>query len=192
MKTWNYVPLENALSGRQQYVIDGARALGVDVRAVRHDVATSTCFEKAGILGWTPERVVKAVFLHDSAGRMSGFVFPEFGTDKPTYVSARDVLPRLIGISRSRAKEYRNHLCPPGMELGTCTPFVPEDAFRNSGLQEIFVHETFSDEIVDISIGGVGELAHRTSLHLPYRAIRGILSYRFGDKIKGVDLFEKV
>jgi hypothetical protein len=57
---------------------------------------------------------------------MSGFVFPEFGTDKPTYVSARDVLPRLIGISRSRAKEYRNHLCPPGMELGTCTPFVPE------------------------------------------------------------------
>ena len=57
----DYVPLEQALHGNQMYVVEAAGVLGIDVRAVRHDVATDTCFEKAELLGWLPTRVVKAV-----------------------------------------------------------------------------------------------------------------------------------
>ncbi|MBS3076934.1 hypothetical protein J4233_01545 [Candidatus Pacearchaeota archaeon] len=184
----DYVPLEQALHGNQMYVVEAAGVLGIDVRAVRHDVATDTCFEKAELLGWLPTRVVKAVFFH-RGGEMHGFVFPELGVWKPTYLDTRVVLPTLLGVSRSRAKDYRNHICPEGMEFGTCTPFVFEDSFAELGgrLSGVFIHEIpgLDAETVDISIGGFGDVAHRTSVHLPYSGIHKILEYKFGgERIK--------
>ena len=61
-----YISLEKVLHEKQKYVADISEKLGIDVLAVKHDVFTDTCFEKADILGWNPENVVKAVFFHDN------------------------------------------------------------------------------------------------------------------------------
>lgn len=182
-----YIPLEDVLGEEQRYVADAVRALEVQIKAVRHDKATDTCFEKAAILGWPARRIVKAVFLHDE-DKMYGFVFPELGTDKPVYLSSKEVLPRILDITRSQAKSYRNGICPSGMEFGTCTPFVPERELEtpDARLKQIFIHHlpSLEAELVDISIGGFGPEAHKTSVHLPYGAIHDILRYRFREKIR--------
>lgn len=188
----SYRRLEDVLGSGQEYVSSVAGELGIDVRAVWHEAMTDTCFEKAEILGWDSRRVVKAVFLHKDR-EMYGFVFPELGAEKPLSVSAKDVLPSLLGISGKQAKKYRNSVCPEGMEFGTCTPFVPEDAF-NQGLSRLYIHNfsDIEDQVVDISIGGSGEGAHKTSLHLPYEGIYDILERRFGDRVQKAELFTNI
>jgi len=178
-----YINLEEALYGGQKYVL----AYKDSVRAVEHDKVTDTCYEKAELLKWSPERVIKALFFHTNL-EMYGFVLPEFGRR----FSPKKIFPRILGISRTQSEKFRNHLCPEGMEYGTCSPFILERSFSKDGFKGIFIHDSkyLEDTIVDISIGGIGEKAHRVSLHLPYSIIYKILYHQFGDKIKKMDLFE--
>ncbi|MBD3164774.1 hypothetical protein GF323_06250 [Candidatus Woesearchaeota archaeon] len=187
------IELKTVLSQGQEYVADATVALGVEVIAVEHDKATNTCHEKAAILGWDAEQVVKAVFFYRGE-EMYGFVFPELGSkDKPLYLPAKEIIPRVLGISKNQAKKFNNSYCPEGMEYGTCTPFVLQQSFsaEERRLIRMLVHDRTSldNKIVDISIGGAGDTAHRTSVHLPYRGIYDILHHTFGDKIRKVELF---
>ena len=48
-----------ALHAEQQYIDTLSRQLGIPYSLKEHDRATSTCHEKAELLGWPAERVVK-------------------------------------------------------------------------------------------------------------------------------------
>lgn len=56
------------------------------------------------------------------------------------------------------------------------------------GIAALFIYDfpTLDKAIVDISLGGQGELAHKVSLHLPYVGIYDILKSQFGAKIQKV------
>ncbi len=178
------INLRDILQAGQIYVAELSEELGLDVKVVKHEFATDTCFEKADLLGWESNRVVKAVFFHRE-DISYGFIFPELGTkDSSKYINKKEVFPNLIGCSRKEAKNFKNSYCPSGMEKGTCTPFVLEDSFEK-GLERLFIYDIpqLDDQLVDISMGGYGEEAHKTSLHLPYKGIYKILNSKFGDKI---------
>ncbi len=182
------INLRAALSEGQDYVAEVGEELSVDVQAMRHELATTTCYEKADLLGWDVERIVKVIFFRGE-GKLYGLVFPELGTSEdPERFSKKD-LGAVLGYDKEQMSSISNSACPEGMEYGTCTPFVPDYVFEDDGysslLVKIFVHDApwLDNQIVDISIGGEGEEAHKTSLHLSYSGIYDILERRFGDKI---------
>lgn len=90
----------------------------------------------------------------------------------------------------------RNECIPSSMESGTCTPFVSfaemhlnplERGKINDlygGIRAVFIHDepSLDEKLVDISVGGRGAEAHKTSLHLPYKAIYKILVAAYGEK----------
>ncbi|MCL5018197.1 MAG: hypothetical protein M1416_00305 [Candidatus Pacearchaeota archaeon] len=190
------INLRDALNGRQFYVAELSEKFGIEIRAVRHDVATDTCFEKAELLGWPADRIVKAIFVHKDED-FYGFVFPELGKESPRHLDIKETLPKVIDVSKKQAKDFRNSYCPDGMEYGTCTPFVLEDSFSErkiKKLRKIFIHEMNYQEssLADISIGGFGENAHKTSLHIGYSDIYKILKENFGDRIVKTNLFDNI
>jgi len=188
------INLRDILNAGQFYVAELSEKLGIEIKAVKHEIATNTCFEKADLLGWEPERIVKAIFFHRDDD-VYGFVFPELGKECPLKIDIKEVLPRVINISRKQAKSFKNSYCPEGMEYGTCTPFVFEDEFNKAnGLEKIFIHDIpeINQKLIDISIGGFGERAHKTSLHLNYEGIYQILNYKFGDAIIKTNLFDNI
>ena len=185
-----YVPLEKVLHEEQGYVLDGIRKFGIEVYGVFHDVPTTTCFEKARILGWKPERVVKSIYLH-KGGDFYGFIFPELGKEKSLILDSREVLPKILGITKSQSKKFGSHFFPYGMEKGTCTPF----AYKNHLPKRIFLHNFpgIDEEFVDISVGGFGESFHKMSAHIKYGDLYRLLRHTLGDRIEKLDFgFEKV
>lgn len=191
--TLNYIDLECVLQPGQKYVQEIAERLEIKVKAVQHERATDTCFEKADLLGWNPERVIKAVLLSkEQDDFFYGFVFPELGTrEEPQHIVKKEVLPELLGITKSEAKKFRNFYPPAKIEFGTSTPFLPEELFLEEGVRRKFIKKLFvhgrpslDDQLVDISIGGFGEQAHKISLHLKYKDVYEILHYKFGEKIE--------
>lgn len=162
------------------YVPRIALAKGIPIHMARHSIATDTCYEKAELLGWDPERIVKAVYFSDG-GKMVGVITPEFGAPIPV----KELLRAGLGLSGSRAKRYRvSSQTPVGMEHGTCSPFPYEGSMEMEISDLVIVdHPSIDDTLVDISVGGTGEEAHKTSMHLPYGGIHTILRERFGDRI---------
>ncbi|MCK9595678.1 hypothetical protein M0R19_00645 [Candidatus Pacearchaeota archaeon] len=191
-----YLNLEEVLQPKQKYVQELSSKIRIDIKAVEHEIATNTCFEKAELINWPAERVVKAIFFYKE-DLLYGFIFPELGTkDSPKYIDSKEIFPRILGCTKKQSKKFSNSYCPEGMEHGTCTPFVLDDSFQNPGkrLTNIFIHDfkELKNKLVDISIGGFGERAHKISLHLPYEGIYEILNYKFGDKIQKINLFENL
>lgn len=184
------INLRDTLNAGQFYVAELSEKLGIEIKAVEHKEATSTCFEKAGILGWEPKRIVKAIFLHDD-DNLYGFVFPELGTPDSRSKIRSKKINELFG-----KPSLANSVLPEGMEYGTCSPFVFEDAFDNEKipLKKIYFHkfEDLNKKVVDISIGGFGEKAHKTSLHLKYEDIYNLLANQFGGRICEYDLVTKI
>lgn len=159
----------------QHYLLDHIRKGKVVV--VEHSRPTDTCKEKIDLLNresdkkdWRLEQAVKALYFSDSQGRLYGFVTPELG--------GRVDVKRHVGKKLCLAS-----LVPAGMELGTCTPFLGEEHFPPNGpVQRLFVHQMpeLDDLTVDLSIGGIGEYAHRVSVWASYGLMREILVARFG------------
>lgn len=79
----------------------------------------------------------------------------------------------------------KNESIPASMESGTCTPFLCwKEMYSNrlergkindvyGGVQALFIHDepSLNDKLVDISVGGRGEEAHKVSLHLVYMTV---------------------
>jgi hypothetical protein len=176
--------LRDILQTGQFYVVEARDKFGINVKAIKHEVATDTCFEKADLLGWDFERIVKAVFFHKK-DISYGLIFPELGErDFPSHIT-KEIISEVFNITKTQAKKFKNSYCPNGMEYGTCTPFILEDSFEK-GLERIFIYDypELNNKLVDISIGGEGEEAHKISLHLKYEDIYKILKYQFGDRIE--------
>ncbi len=181
------INLRDILNEGQFYVVWLSDKLGINVKAVKHKIFTNTCFEKANLISWDSERVIKAVFF-SRENNVYGFVFPELGKEIPTKID-KEIFQKTLDVSKKQAKDFRNSYCPEGMEYGTCTPFVLENAFEKihegKKLEKIFICDfpKINKQLVDISIGGFGEEAHKISVHLNYEDIYTILHSKFGNKI---------
>jgi prolyl-tRNA editing enzyme YbaK/EbsC (Cys-tRNA(Pro) deacylase) len=167
-----------------EYVSALAKEFGISPIIIQHPRATSTCYEKAELLGWQPQRVVKAIYAAVDDD-ICGFIFPELGQK----LTEEDV-KRFYSQAGAETEEYYLQMSkwyiPQSMEIGTCTPFLLESDMKI--VDHIFVREvpSLDDQIVDISIGGKGQQAHRTSMHLPYSGIHRILSAKYGERIHKV------
>ena len=170
------------LHPEQQYVDDIARKLGIEYTVLKHDRATVTCAEKAGLLGWNVERVVKALYFHtgnfDDA--LIGIITPEFGV-----LDHRKIISKALGMDTKTAYRYStNGFMPSGMSKGTCTPFPTESAMEKEiGQLVIITHPAVVEHVVDISLGDHFDEPHKTSMHISYDGIHKILKEKFGDRI---------
>lgn len=187
--------LEQVLGPERSYVSSYAKKLGFTINPVFHDFITYTCKEKIELLkkthpqgNWTNEMAVKALYGTIDQ-EIYGFVFPELGKLITTTVVGKVFADLDLDPPFSSRFEISSRDTPEGMDSGTCTPFA--SAKEMSRLSRIFVHEqpSLDEQIIDISIGGKGDEAHKVSLHLPYKAIFAILHQRYGEKVKKVDFF---
>ncbi len=194
------INLRDVLDGRQFYVAEISEKLGINVKAVRHDIVTNTCFEKLDILddSWSADRIVKAVFFGTN-GNLYGLVFPELGTRENQRRIKKTDLGRAVGLTKKQINGFYNSILPEKMEMGTCTPFVLEDAFNREDdgymipLKKIIIYEPLrtDNRVIDISIGGYGDEAHKTSLQLPADGMCKIMRSKFGENISFADFFNQ-
>jgi hypothetical protein len=96
---------------------------------VTHPEKTSTCFEKAELLGWDPLNVIKALYFEDIVtGALYATVVPETGC----FVDVA-VLSEILGVT-TPAQLRKASSFPRNMERGTCSPFVtPVDLAGHGG-----------------------------------------------------------
>lgn len=176
------------LHQEQKYVTDIAKMRGIDARLVHHSRATDTCAEKLGLLretghaGFELDQIVKAIYVHDD-GHVVGIVAPELAEIIPI----KELLQSGLDMSKKESKRYTtNGYVPSEMERGTCTPFPCESAVgEGKDISHILIvsHDPIDRKLVDISVGGKGEDAHRASLHIPYFGIYAVLTEKFGDGV---------
>ena len=178
-------PVINSLSHLgQQYIKHLSKELSIETKLVSHQRATNTCYQKAELLGWQPNRIVKAIYAAVDEDICS-FVFPELGKKL-----TEDDVKRFYAQAGAETEEYYLQISkwyiPQSMEMGTCTPFIPESDIKI--IDYIFIQDLpeLDEQIVDVSIGGKGKQAHKTSMHLPYSGIYQILKAQYGDKIHKV------
>jgi hypothetical protein len=196
-----YISLQNILQFGQEYILDYAKKFNKEIYAVKHEIATDTCFEKAKLLDWDDvRRVVKTVFLYGSKeenkGKFYGFIAPELGKEGNPLRFENPLIKRIFQEDKKKAKsmmDLKNKTFPLGMERGTCGPIIPDFYFNGDGLTGTLDMLYFWDlpelnkEFVDISIGGYGEEAHRISVHLKYENLYECLKWKFP---KGIQKFD--
>ena len=167
------------LMKEQKYAIDLADKLGVPYSLKIHEVPTQTCKDKAELLNWPLERMVKTIYFKNKE-HVVGVVTPEYGTQ----INVKDIFPQIFeGVSKKKAKGYTTSYLPKGMTYGTCTPFFCED---EDNIDAILVKHSpaLDKELVDISIGGTKTEDMKKSMHIEYSGIYKILKEKFGDKVK--------
>ena len=157
-----------------------------------HGTVTNNCFQKLDVLReatgkvWKPHQVVKALyFFRPSDESYVCFITPELGSSSPRFGELKPHIADLLGVSKTQAAKYRireEYPFPRGMEHGTCPPF-PDDDLVSVPVRGFIIndYEKSRGKVVDISIGGHGNLAHRTSAHLEFGLIEKILREEFGD-----------
>jgi hypothetical protein len=145
---------------------------------MHYDERSSSCGHKARISGLDIEDVYRILIVEDPQYCKFGIVthgkgeidlgklFSTFGEENWFFS-----VPKSVRLAKEPIS---------GMEWGTCTPCLGR---HNIGELSFIVFEdpetVGSDRIVDISIGGKGELAHRLSARI-----------RYGDIIEQVSLLE--
>jgi prolyl-tRNA editing enzyme YbaK/EbsC (Cys-tRNA(Pro) deacylase) len=172
-----------ALHEEQRYIDELSRKLGFSYCLREHESATSTCHEKASLLGWPVDRVVKALYLHtgDFNDGLVGIITPETGK-----IDMKDILMKGLGFSLEQAKRFGvNGYTPSGMSKGTCTPF-PKESVMSQEISHLIIvrHAPIEHELVDISMGDEFPAPHKVSMHISYNAIRSILEARFPGQVR--------
>lgn len=176
------------LHEEQDYVRFWADKLRINFKIVEHPVATNTCREKADLLSrtfgaWPEERVVKANYYFNQ-GRYVGVVLPG-----PVKFSTGKNLPELLGVSRTFAEGFVFNGLPKGMDYGTATPLALRSSVLSGEIEKLLLFEE-GDKLVDISLGGFGDEAHKISMHIMFYGIRDISLKEFGgERIK---IFNKI
>ena len=168
------------LHEEQAYVTKLARQFGLVAELQHHNEVTNTCYEKAKLLGWDPERVIKTVYFFNGEEAI-GVITPELGRK----IDQKNLFSEVLNISRRQAGRYLiNGYVPPGMNPGTCTPFPLESTVGSEIGRLIFMdHPPIEKQLSNVSIGGEGEEAHKVSMHIRYGGIFEILKEHFGDNV---------
>jgi len=168
------------MHSEQLYITKIADRLGVRYKIVHHDIATITCKEKADLLRWPVDRIIKAIYLHPGDySALTAIVAPELGR-----LDYQKIISKSLGITPMVASNYTNGYMPTGMSRGTCTPF-PRESSMVSEIEKIIVYDypKIDEELVDISLGDDFEDPFKVSMHISYKGIREILQEQFREKI---------
>ena len=177
--------LKSLLNPEINYVWELAHHHKIPVNIVKHNTPTKTCYQKAELLGWEPQRVVKAIYAAVDED-ICGFIFPELG-QRLTEDDVKRHYQQIGANSEEFYLQVNNWYIPKSMEIGTCTPFVSESEMKL--IDHIFIKDvpSLDQQIIDISVGGKGEQARKTSMHLPYSGIYEILKAKYDGKIHKVN-----
>ena len=181
-----YKEREYKLPKEQSYIEEIADAKGIEAKLMHFDEESSSCNHKAKLLTkktgvpLVKDDCVKAVYLQH-ATQLVCIVKPDFGG----HVHHKEILMQAFdSMTYRQAKKYtRTDRFPKEcMEAGTCTP-LPPDYMLDLYVSHFLVADCPWKKDADISVGGIGKLAHKTSLVLPYRAIGHILREKVPSKV---------
>jgi hypothetical protein len=170
-----------------EYLGTHFRSHGFELRVVSHPRATTTCFEKAELLGWDPLNVIKALYFEDQVThRLFAVVVPETGC----FVDMARI-GRIAGITEP-GRLRKSSTFPRNMERGTCSPFLTEaDLVAAGGLVERIWFDTGSllgkrngGLLDDFSFG----LDHRFSVQLGYAHAYDLLRARYPGVITDAEI----
>jgi prolyl-tRNA editing enzyme YbaK/EbsC (Cys-tRNA(Pro) deacylase) len=152
------------------------------VTLMHYDEQSSSCEHKARISGLDIEDIYRMVIVDGSQFCKFGIVthgkgkidieklFSTFGEEHGMFSS-----PENIKIAKEPIT---------GMEWGTCTPCLGKHNIDELTFVVFDDPETVgADRIVDISIGGIGEIAHRLSARIRYGDIIDQLSLLDSSKV---------
>ncbi len=170
----------------QDYVLEAADTLGLELKLVEHASVTTTCAEKTALIGWPLERIVRALYFSDRE-QMVGVVLPA----SCGRLDAVSLFRQRLQLGRRQAKRLSMDRLPYGMDSGACTPFPPTACLGDRPpLVKLIVHQApeLSGVWVDISLGGSGDSARTRSGHLHYDSILTILEKALPGLAVGVDL----
>ena len=162
------------LHPKQEYVQRHLQQLGI-VPTGRTYEQERTGTEKSQVLG--DAATIVCVFYFGREGEYYGIA----SASKAQQLSQRRILKEVLGIPTSQGRRYDlNSGYPAWMEAHTTTPWLLESS-AGKEIRAIILDESI-DAIAtaDISVGGFGDLAQRTSMHLPGWSIYQILMQQFG------------
>jgi prolyl-tRNA editing enzyme YbaK/EbsC (Cys-tRNA(Pro) deacylase) len=172
---WHSLKIDEMLKD-MPYLLDMIKAGKATL--MHYDEKSSSCEHKARISGLGIEDVYRMMIVEDSQHCKFGIVthgqgkidlqnlFSTFGEEHGLFSAPESIRPAKEPIT--------------GMEWGTCTPCLGKHNIDELAFVVFHDPEIVGvDRIVDISIGGAGETAHRLSLRI-----------RYGDIIEQISLLD--
>lgn len=189
-REWKQCGMDSRLEGlpHLERLIKEEKAL-----VVLCDVESSSARDKAMILDCYSDDIVKALYANRIRGEDHYMVVCR-GADQ---IKLKRLLARqkdVEGLLLEMCYEL-----PPGMQCGTCTPFMPQsvaDSLRMIAVEDpAFVPRSYGGaalgpigrNYVDVGIGGTDELALKLSAHMLYSDLAASLLQAYGDRIKLLD-----
>jgi len=167
-------PPAMGLHQEQEYVQRHLQELGL-APTWRTYEREKTGTEKAQVLG--DAATIVCIFYFGREGEYYGI-----GTaSKAQQLSQRRILKEVLDIPTSQGRRYDlKGGYPAWMEAHTTTPWILESSACTE-IKAIILDESI-DAITtaDISVGGLGDLAQRTSMHVPGWSIYQTLARQFG------------
>ncbi|MEK6841098.1 MAG: hypothetical protein AABX45_00700 [Nanoarchaeota archaeon] len=179
------------------YILDLAIRYELHFHIVSHSERTSTCQEKADITGLPLERVIKGVYLEDvKTKNVYSLAIP----GNKTYNKLK--LAEYININQDEAESRirKSKWLPMHIEFGTVHPFVNCKSFNhpygNGKLECILFDKDHLEKrrgngLDDFSFTthpSTGYDNHRLSIQINYQHAYVILSTRFPEKVKAIEL----
>ncbi len=159
------------------------------------DRAARTSRDKAMILDCYSNDIVKTIYAKRIGGT-DHYMVVCTGADQIR-------LKRLFARSESGLELDFAPEPPPGMQYGTCSPFMPQSVARLISIIGVedpdFVPRSYGETVlgpigrnfVDVTFGGTDELALRLSVHMLYSDLVASLERAHGDKIRLLDYIHK-
>ena len=163
-----------------------------------HSKATSTCQEKADITGLPLERVIKGIYLEDSKEeKVYALAIP----GNKTYVKSKLAEFLCIKDDEVDSRIRKSRWLPVHIEFGKVHPFVNSKSlnfpYGNGKLECILFDKDYIDKrmnkdgLDDFSFTthpSTGYDNHRLSIQMNYHSAFIILSTRFPEKVRAVEL----
>lgn len=164
------------LPPEQAYIQSQAHQLHLNYTLKQHNQATKTCQEKATLLGWELDRIIKALYYSCGAS-LVGII-----ARATTLIKPADIISETLQISKRQAKHYT--LSPTrlaqGMTIGTSSPFLYS---TDTTVDKLIICDDGCDEQpVDIAIGGQRQEDFYRSIWMRFAAMQTIVREQFPEK----------
>lgn len=180
------------------YILDLAIRYDFHFHIATHSIKTSTCQEKADITGLPLERVVKGIYLEDTkTEEVYALAIP----GNKSYV--KDKIAKFLSIKEDYidARIRKSKWLPLHIEFGTVHPFVNNEGFRHPNgrgkLEGILFDkshlekrkkESGLDDFSFTTHPSTGYDNHRLSIQINYNDAFTVLSEKFPERVKAIDL----
>ena len=183
---------------RLDYILNSAIKYDLHFHIATHSTKTSTCQEKADITGLPLERVVKGIYLEDSkTEEIYALAIP----GNKSYI--KNKLAKFLNMEEEYvdARIRKSKWLPLHIEFGTVHPFVNNESFKiqaGKGKLELILFDKSNlerrkkekglDDFSFTTHPSTGYDNHRLSIQMNYNDAFAILSERFPERVKAIDL----